>query len=143
MYIVFRVRPYSKNIARSILKEPKIYFFDTGLVVGDEGAKFENLVANSLLKHIYHKNDYDAEDYQLHYLRTKEGLKVDFALANNEVVERIIEVKHKDGSLHKGLVSFSQKYAYPAVQVVKELKREYQKNGISVVKGINFLAGLS
>lgn len=31
LFIVFRVTPYSKNIARSLLKEPKIYFFDTGL----------------------------------------------------------------------------------------------------------------
>jgi predicted AAA+ superfamily ATPase len=27
LYIIFRVTPYSRNIARSILKEPKIYFF--------------------------------------------------------------------------------------------------------------------
>ncbi len=26
LYIIFRVAPYSRNIARSILKEPKIYF---------------------------------------------------------------------------------------------------------------------
>jgi len=34
LYIVFRVTPFSHNIARSLLKEPKIYFFDTGLVKG-------------------------------------------------------------------------------------------------------------
>ena len=45
LYIVFRVAPFSKNIARSLLKEPKIYFFDTGLVNGDNGARFENFVA--------------------------------------------------------------------------------------------------
>ena len=46
LYIVFKITPFSKNIARSLLKEPKIYFFDTGLIKGDKGAKFENLVAN-------------------------------------------------------------------------------------------------
>ena len=40
LYIVFRVTPYSKNIARSLLKEPKIYFFDNGLVKGNAGARF-------------------------------------------------------------------------------------------------------
>jgi hypothetical protein len=54
LYIIFRVTPFSKNIARSILKEPKIYFFDTGLVQGDEGVQFENLVALCLLKHAYY-----------------------------------------------------------------------------------------
>jgi len=41
LYIVFRVTPYSKKIARSILKEPKIYFYDNGLVVGAEGVVFK------------------------------------------------------------------------------------------------------
>ncbi len=30
----------SPNIARSLLKEPKIYFFDTGLVQGDQEDRF-------------------------------------------------------------------------------------------------------
>ena len=41
---------YSRNIARSILKELKIYFFDNGLVTVDDGTKFEKFVAVSLLK---------------------------------------------------------------------------------------------
>jgi predicted AAA+ superfamily ATPase len=45
LYVVFRVTPFSRNIARSLLKEPKIYFFDTGLIKGDKGAKFENQTA--------------------------------------------------------------------------------------------------
>ena len=45
MYVIFRVTPFHKNIARSILKTPKFYFYDTGQVVGDPGAKLENLVA--------------------------------------------------------------------------------------------------
>jgi uncharacterized protein len=51
--IIFRVAPFSRNIARSILKGPKVYFFDTGLVQGDEGIKFENMVAFCLLKFVY------------------------------------------------------------------------------------------
>ena len=80
LFIIFRVTPYSKNIARSLLKEPKLYFFDTGLVQGDDGAKLENLVAVSLLKHVYAKIDYHAQEYALHYVRTKDGLEIDFVL---------------------------------------------------------------
>ena len=47
LYIAFRVTPYSHNIARSLLKEPKLYFFDSGMVKGDAGAKLENTVAVS------------------------------------------------------------------------------------------------
>jgi predicted AAA+ superfamily ATPase len=32
--VVFSVRPYHRNIARSLLKEPKYYFYDTGAVEG-------------------------------------------------------------------------------------------------------------
>ncbi|MFS8564111.1 MAG: DUF4143 domain-containing protein [Rhabdochlamydiaceae bacterium] len=72
LYIVFRVTPYSRNIGRSLLKEPKIYFFDNGLVKGDHGALFENFVATCLFKHVCAKIDYKAENYALHYLQTKE-----------------------------------------------------------------------
>ena len=44
IFVIFVVTPYTRNIARSLLKEPKIYFFDTALVQGDEGAILENLV---------------------------------------------------------------------------------------------------
>ncbi|MEK6557183.1 MAG: ATP-binding protein, partial [Candidatus Margulisiibacteriota bacterium] len=37
LYIVFLITPYHRNIARSILKEPKLYFYDTGMVNGDVG----------------------------------------------------------------------------------------------------------
>ncbi|MBS0655944.1 MAG: ATP-binding protein, partial [Verrucomicrobia bacterium] len=77
LYIIFRVTPFSNNIARSLLKEPKIYFFDTGLVNGDGGARFENFIACCLLKHIFGKIDYQAEAYSLHYLQTKEKNEVD------------------------------------------------------------------
>jgi len=53
MYLVFAVRPYTKFISRAVLKPPKVYFFDTGDVIVDDGARFENMVAASLLKRIH------------------------------------------------------------------------------------------
>jgi uncharacterized protein len=72
LYIIFRVVPFSRNIARSILKEAKIYFFDTGLVQGDEGIKFENMVALCLLKHVYGQVDLKGQPFALHFKREKE-----------------------------------------------------------------------
>jgi len=63
LFIIFRVTPYHRNIARSLLKEPKIYFYDTGMVKGDEGLKFENMAAVCLLKHLN-----GIEDYELNFL---------------------------------------------------------------------------
>lgn len=142
LFVVFRVTPYSKNIARSLLKEPKIYFFDTGLVEGDDGAKFENLMAVSLLKHTCALTDYKAQEYKLHYLRTKDGVEVDFALALQGKIEQIIEAKLSDDSPSKGLVSFQKKYQYPAVQVVKNLRREYVQQDITIRNAQTFLSEL-
>lgn len=142
LYIVFRITPFSKNIARSLLKEPKIYFFDNGLVKGNNGAKFENFVAMCLLKHVYAKIDYEAKTYSLHYLHTKEKKEVDFALAFDGNLEKIIEVKYADGHVSPHLRYFHHKYNLPAVQVVCELKREWIDDKIEVLQGLTFLKKL-
>lgn len=143
LYIIFRVTPYSKNIARSLLKEPKIYFFDVGLVDGDEGAKFENLVAVSLLKHVFGLIDYQAKDMRLHYIRDKDKHEIDFVLVCNDRVEKAIEVKHRDATPSKVLVDFSKKYGFSPVQVVKELKHETVRQGVEILTGATFLRSLA
>lgn len=142
LYIVFRVTPFSKNIARSLLKEPKIYFFDVGLVNSDAGAKFENLVAYCLLKHIYSKIDYQAENYSLKYLQTKDRQEVDFALIQDKQIKKIIEVKLSNQTIHPGLSYFHKKYDLPSVQIVKDLKRERVESGIEILDADSFLKGL-
>ena len=49
LFIVFVIHPWHRNIARALLQVPKVYFYDTGLVRGDEGLRFENAVAGMLL----------------------------------------------------------------------------------------------
>ncbi len=142
LYIVFRITPFSKNIARSLLKVPKIYFFDTGLIKGDSGAKLENFVATCLLKHVFAKIDYKAELYSLNFLQTKEKNEVDFALVKNNQIEKIIEVKNSNSSVGEGLAYFHRKYNLPALQIVKELKRERVEDGIEIVQAHNFLKSL-
>jgi len=143
LYVVFRITPYSKSIARSLVKEPKLYFFDTGLVRGDEGAKFENLVAVSLLKHVYGKVDYLAQEYALHYLRTKDGQEVDFAIVKENNVEQMIEVKMADTVPSKSLLMFHQKYQYPAIQLVKSLRSEHVSQEVQILDATRYLSGLN
>jgi predicted AAA+ superfamily ATPase len=142
LYIIFRVTPFSHNIARSLLKEPKIYFFDTGLVDGEEGIRLENFVASALLKHVLGKIDYEAEIYSLHYLQTKEKQEVDFALVKEETIQKIIEVKQSDAHLSPGLRYFHEKYNLSALQVVKNLKRERREGAIEILEVGNFLKSL-
>jgi uncharacterized protein len=143
LYIVFRVTPFSKNIARSLLKEPKIYFFDVGLVKGDQGAKFENFVAICLLKHIFAKIDYQAKNYSLRYLQTKERKEVDFAVVCDQQIEKIIEVKYSDPVISPHFRYFHEKYKLPAIQLVKDLKRERVEQGIEILEAASFLKTLA
>ena len=142
LFLIFRVTPFSKNIARSLLKEPKIYFFDNGLVLGDEGAKLENLVAVCLLKHVYAKIDYHAKPYALHYLRTKDGLEVDFALVNAGEIEQIIEVKNASKAVSPALYSFNKKYGFPAIQLVHYLNHERIVGDVEILSVEHYLSSL-
>jgi predicted AAA+ superfamily ATPase len=125
-----------------LLKEPKIYFFDQGLVKGDKGAKFENFVGTCLMKHVLAKIDYQAENYTLQYLHTKEGHEVDFVLAKEKHIEKMIEVKYAESSIDPNLRYFQEKYNLPGIQVVKELKQQRVDKGIEVIQGLNFLKDL-
>lgn len=124
IYVIFIVKPYTFKISRSILKEPKIYFFDYALVT-DIGARFENFIAFSLYKKIKLKNDIHGTSYSLGFLKTKEKKEVDFAIANNQndLVE-IIEAKVSDENISKTLEYFQEKYKVNATQVVYNLKTE-------------------
>lgn len=112
------------------------------MVQGDEGAKFENFVAVSLLKHVYGKIDMKAEDYALYYLRTKDGQEVDFALVFQDKIEIIIEAKLADRTPSKTLIKFHEKYNYPAIQLVKSLRNDFQEKSIQVLKADKFLSSL-
>lgn len=141
LYVVFVVTPYSKNIARSLLKEPKIYFFDTGLVDAEE-AQLENLVAVSLLKHTYGFVDQKGEAWSLHYLRTKDGEEVDFALVHKGEVDQIIEVKTSESNPAKSLTKFHERYGYTAVQIVQNLRHEHKMKDILILNAEKFLSNL-
>ena len=142
LYIVFRVTPFSNNIARSLVKEPKIYFFDTGLIIGDEGAKFENFVATCLLKHTLSQIDYQAKEVSLKYLQTKDRQEVDFAVIHDNKVILMIEVKYANQTISPGLSYFHNKYKLPAIQVVKELRHAKQSGDIPILPAKSFLSAL-
>jgi hypothetical protein len=145
MYVIFRVSPFHKNIARSILKSPKFYFYDTGQVVGDPGAKLENLVACALLKEIHYLADCYGEEKHLYYLRNKDGKEVDFFITSNEDPTLMVEVKWRDENVNPNFKIF--KDPFPGVkmlQIVKELKREKTfPNGIEIRSAHKWLSGFS
>jgi len=147
LYVVFSVTPYSSKLSRSILKEPKIYFYDNGQVVGDEGAKFENLVACALLKELHSLEDLKGKNTALHYLKTKEGKEVDFLVTIERKPNLMIEVKWSDGKISPNLIYFKdyfrEKKINPnirAIQLVAQSVEERSNSkGIEIRNAIHWL----
>lgn len=145
LYIVFKVTPYHKNIARSLLKEPKYFFYDTGHVLGDKGAKLENLVAASLLKELDFLEDTLGYDASLHYLRNKDGREIDFLILINNKPSRLIEVKWADDQPSPHFKHFSRFFKrVKMIQLVKELKKEKTyPDGLEIRKVVPWLEVLN
>lgn len=139
MYIMFTVYPYVDNIARSIIKPPKVYFYDNADVLNDDGARLENLVATTLLKRLHFLEDYHGFRYQLHYIRDKEKREVDFVVIKEGIVESLIEVKLSDTSLSSSLQYYADRLKpKKIVQIVGNLKQSFTKNGILVTNPIDY-----
>lgn len=144
LYIVFRVTPWHRDVSRSLLKEAKVYFLDTGLVIGDAGARLENAVAAMLLKHCHHRQDAEGKPIALHTIRDKEHHEIDFVLADGDAVTDLIEVKLSDPVPSAYLHRMAERFAPArAVQVVGELRQPAQRGRVEVVEVAGWLAGLA
>ena len=101
-YLVFRLRPYHKNFGKRIIKSPKLYFYDTGLLcwllgVQDaeqlvvhplRGAIFETFVVSELIKTKLNRG----EQASFHFWRDSNGNEID-VIADLGVKSMPIEIK--------------------------------------------------
>lgn len=147
LFVIFRVTPYSKDISRSIKKEPKFYFYDTGFVQGDESQKLENLVACALLKETHFLTDAQGKKYSLHFLKVKGGREIDFALVPEErgQLTTLIEVKLSDSNASPNFEIFAGVFKnLRKVQLVQNLKKEHTSaKGVQVRKASSWLSDFS
>jgi len=102
-YVLFLLQPYYKNFSKRIIKAPKLYFYDTGLLcnllrISDvsqinnetiKGALFENMIVSEYMKQKYHKNE---RQMDLWYWRDSENNEVDLLIEKPQETE-IIEIK--------------------------------------------------
>lgn len=120
-YYCFSIQPWSKNITRSLIKEPKLYLWDWSLI-DEEGHRNENLVASHLLKAIHFWMDRGFGEYGLYYLRTKDKIETDFLVTKNSKPWFLVEVKTKAKGLSPALYHFQKETNAPhAFQVAFDL----------------------
>ncbi len=89
-YLVKRLQPWYRNFNKRLVKTPKLYFYDTGLVcwllgIRDQGqlthhamrgALFENLVVSETLKQLLNQG----ENPELWFWRDRSGHEIDLVL---------------------------------------------------------------
>ena len=103
----FTIRPWKKNISRSLLKEPKLYLIDWSQIQ-DEGKRHENLVASALLKSVTGWSELGFGDFGLFYIRTKEKREVDFLVTKDQAPWFLVEVKTSQQSISPNLEYFQK-----------------------------------
>ncbi|WP_168442666.1 ATP-binding protein [Pontiella desulfatans] len=117
----FTIRPWTKNIARSIAKEPRLYLGDWS-AIADPGKRNENFIACSLLKAVEGWNDTGLGSYSLHYVRTKEKREVDFLITKDNAAWLLLEAKTSETDLSPHLDYFQKITGAPhALQAVINL----------------------
>jgi predicted AAA+ superfamily ATPase len=141
LFIIFIVTPHSKNMARALTHEPKIYFYNTGMVMNGEPARFENLVACALLKQLHFLEDTQGFPGRLHYLRDREKREVDFLTIIDRKPELMVEVKVSDNQPSSSLRYFEERIApKKTIQVVLNCDRSTQHGNLHVQPANLFLS---
>ncbi|MGE3920612.1 MAG: ATP-binding protein [Gammaproteobacteria bacterium] len=92
-YYCFTLKPWSTNVSRSLIKEPKIYLWDWS-IVKEMGPRVENFVANHLYKACHFWTDMGFGHYELFFLRDKDQKEVDFLITENKKPWLLVEVKN-------------------------------------------------
>jgi len=118
VYEVFSIRPWFANVANSIRKQPKIYFWDWSSVP-EMGMRNENFIASQLLKSVQWWCDSGLGNYELHYVRDKQQREVDFLISKDKTPYLLVECKSSMAEqLSPALTHFQRQLKAPyALQV--------------------------
>ena len=107
VYYCFTVKPWFRNIPKTLIKQPKVYLIDWALLK-DVGAKHENFVAMHLLKAVHWWTDCGFGDYGLFFLRDKNQREVDFLVTKNNEPWFMVEVKSSDCHISPNLFYYQK-----------------------------------
>jgi len=127
---IFFLRPYYKNISKRLIKTPKMYFLDTGLVCyltgwktaetaakgAMAGALFETFVVGEIIRSYWNHG----QEVSLWYFRTKEKDEVDIVI-------------EKDGKLYPIEIKLASRITAQKIKGIKSLAKTKAILGKSLV----------
>ena len=125
--VIFYLHPYSNNLLKRVVKTPKLYFFDTGLVCyltkyfnaeilqnsSINGAILENYIVAEIRKSYLNSG----KEMFMYYFRDKDQREIDLVLENNGVLHPI-EIKKSSNPTQSMVKNFDvlKKSALPVGQ---------------------------
>jgi uncharacterized protein len=147
LYFTFTIRPYAGKLARSLKAEPKLYLFDILHIPAEYvGKRLENLTALHLLKACQFWTDTAQGEYDLRFVRTRDGLEVDFLVLADRKPWMLVECKTGYKEPSKQLCRFGEmlkpKYRVQLVHEIKKYRREYPAYGVTILDYESFFSGL-
>jgi len=120
LHVGFEVRPWFRNVSRSLRKEPK-WFLRDWASISDQGDRAETFVACHLLKAVHGWTDLGLGRFELGYLRDKGQNEVDLLVVRDGAPWFLVEVKLREASPSGSLRHFQDQLGAPfAFQVVLE-----------------------
>jgi predicted AAA+ superfamily ATPase len=124
LYIGFELKPWFKNVAKALRKEPKWYLRDWS-PISDLGARCETFAAGHFLKAVETWSDLGLGQFELRYVRDKQKREVDFLIVRNQIPWTLIEIKASRSVLSPALHHFQKETgAKHAFQAVLDLPHE-------------------
>ncbi|MCK5878519.1 MAG: ATP-binding protein [Holophagae bacterium] len=107
LYYCFQVKPWHRNVTKSLRKQPKAYLWDWSQVA-DHGQRTENFVASHLLKACHFWTDAGFGTYELFFLRDKTKREVDFLVTEDGKPWFLVEVKSSGSGRISSNLSYFQ-----------------------------------
>ncbi|MFA5986079.1 MAG: ATP-binding protein [Parcubacteria group bacterium] len=129
-FICKTIRPFFVNKRTEIVKNPKVYFFDTGLrnYVIDDFNKLENRLDKGFLYENFIATQFIKKDMEMNFWRTKTGAEVDFVIdANNEKIPLESKSGFSSAKISKSLTSFIREYNPRCAVIANESSIEIEK----------------
>jgi predicted AAA+ superfamily ATPase len=144
-YIINRLPPYYKNLNKRLIKQPKLYFYDTGLVcylLGIHspdhlaahplyGAIFETYVMGELWKKGYNS----IVSPSLYFFRDSRGREVDVVIEKSQEIDQIEIKAGQTISSHffKGLKYLKELTQVDQSYLIYTGKDSYKREGINIL----------
>jgi predicted AAA+ superfamily ATPase len=142
LYFCYRITPFSHRAVRALKKSSKLYLWDWS-AIQEGGPRFENLVANHLLKLKHSLEDREGYRVGLHYLRDADKREVDFLMTLEKKPWFAVECKVKADAASPSLRYFGERLGIPYLfQIHLEGKEDFLDGKVRVMPAGKFLAAL-